>query len=46
MALLRSEWRQIVIPMSKRHDIQPNSIDLRLVVQRKMRNDYSIVRAK
>lgn len=46
MALLRSQWRQIVVLVSKRHDIQSDSIDLRLVVQCKVRNDYSAIRVK
>lgn len=32
--------------MSERYDIQPGSTDLRLVVQRKVRNDHSAVRAE
>lgn len=46
VALLRSQWRQIVLPMPERYDIQSSGVNLRLVVQRKMRDNYSAVRAK
>lgn len=46
MALLRSKWRQVVVLMPERYDIQPDSVNLRLVVQREMRNNHSAVRAE